>query len=235
MKTLAKTKPVRIPARDEKTKKFIALGETETALAAFESYYQMGQERAYAKVAAMYKVNSATIYNWSKKFGWKTRIQERNLRFANKLEDATTAQTIGVRVKYSNEFGKMIKDFLVYVEDRKREYLQDLRLYRALMKKWILLSVEQQRGLNAPKRPKPFVVIRDVSDLERIVKLQMLMLGEGEEKPKDLQSKEERLEALIKTDQSIRDIIAEAWRKTRTISLLQGGKAAQSPEKKDVS
>lgn len=225
--------------RQEKSSKFATIGETQEMLQAYEDYYQAGENRSYEKIAVKYKVTTQTIYNWSKRYGWKQRIEERNLKFSKKLEETTDAQAIGIRMKYSNELGKMVRDFLAYVEEMKRRYQQRLREYRIAKKKLDALKDEEKeafRKANAQElvQPEPFVVIKNVQDIEKIVKLQMLMLGEtaaaGEKDGKvEGMTKEERIEQLMKADKSVRELIAEAWRKTRPVSLLQGGKKAEPP------
>ena len=87
----------------------------------------MGEERSYAKVAAKFGLNKMTIYDWSKKFNWRKRILDRNLTFAEKLEQGAAAEVIGIKVEYSRAFGGLIKDFLLMVEDARKERTTRIR------------------------------------------------------------------------------------------------------------
>lgn len=52
--------------------------ENELQKQAFEMYYGLGLKRTYAAVAKAFEKSISTIKNWSRAFGWRQRIEQRN-------------------------------------------------------------------------------------------------------------------------------------------------------------
>ena len=52
--------------------------ENELQKQAFEMYYGLGLKRTYAVVAKAFEKSISTIKNWSRAFGWRQRIEQRN-------------------------------------------------------------------------------------------------------------------------------------------------------------
>ena len=52
--------------------------ENELQKQAFEMYYGLGLKRTYAVVAKEFEKSISTIKNWSRAFGWRQRIEQRN-------------------------------------------------------------------------------------------------------------------------------------------------------------
>jgi len=52
--------------------------ENELQKQAFEMYYGLGLKRTYAVVAKEFEKSISTIKNWSRAFGWRRRIEQRN-------------------------------------------------------------------------------------------------------------------------------------------------------------
>ena len=207
--------------KDPLTNKFLPLEENELTLKAFEIYYNQGLKRSYKRTAKEVSVTIPTIFNWSKKFNWQTRIKERNNEFSNDLKEATTNNVIGIKVRYSNAVATLVKDFLLYCDEMKKIYELKRREWN---KKNMMYRQDRVANPDPGPKPKPFTIIKDISDLEKIVKLELLLLGESTDRKEQVtREKDDRITDLIKTDESVRSLLADAWRKTR-IQVLQGGK-----------
>lgn len=207
--------------KDPITNKFLPLEENELTLKGFEIYYNQGLKRSYRQTAKEVSVTIPTIFNWSKKFNWQARIKERNNEFSNDLKEATTNNVIGIKVRYSNAVASLVKDFLSYCDEMKKQYEMKRREWN---KKNMIYRQNRAKNPDPGPKPKPFTIIKDITDLEKIVKLELLLLGESTDRKESVvREKDDRIKDLINTDENIRSILADAWRKTR-ISVLQGGK-----------
>ncbi len=62
---------------------------------AFEIYASQGNGRSYEKVAAVLNVSVASVKLWGRTYGWRRRVQERELETARQIADRTlqTAMT----------------------------------------------------------------------------------------------------------------------------------------------
>ena len=56
---------------------------------ALEYYYSLSEHRSYEKVAAEFGVASSTVKLWGKSFGWRKRIQQRDVEIARDVATRT--------------------------------------------------------------------------------------------------------------------------------------------------
>ena len=114
--------------------------ETEAQKQAFDLYYGMGEKRSLEAVANACGRSNRTIGEWSRKFGWKDRIVQRE------IEDAANQGSVANSVI-----------------DAKAEYR---KIIRALVAGFV-------KDYKAGK-----IRIKNVQDFERVVKLDLMLLGE---------------------------------------------------------
>lgn len=114
--------------------------ETEAQKQAFDLYYGMGEKRSLEAVAAGCGRSTRTIGEWSRSFGWKDRVVQRE------IEDAANQGSVANSVI-----------------DAKAEYR---KIIRALIAGFV-------KDYKAGK-----VRIKNITDFERVVKLDLMLLGE---------------------------------------------------------
>ena len=114
--------------------------ETEAQKQAFDLYYGMGEKRSLEAVAAGCGMSTRTIGEWSRRFGWKDRVVQRE------IEDAANQGSVANSVI-----------------DAKAEYR---KIIRALIAGFV-------KDYKAGK-----VRIKNITDFERVVKLDLMLLGE---------------------------------------------------------
>lgn len=68
--------------------------EKEHHKQAFETYYGLGLKRTYKAVADKYEVSVSTIKNWSRSFGWRDRIVERDAAITRQVANRTLQEGI---------------------------------------------------------------------------------------------------------------------------------------------
>lgn len=61
--------------------------ETPEQKQAFETYFMMGEDRSYRKLAKMLNKGVTTIYNWAQWFNWQERIEEREKQVQKIVEE----------------------------------------------------------------------------------------------------------------------------------------------------
>ena len=67
---------------------------------AFEVYGSQGHARSYEKVAEALNVSVASVKQWGAAFGWRSRLQERELETARQIADRTLQHTISDQERY---------------------------------------------------------------------------------------------------------------------------------------
>lgn len=61
---------------------------------AFECYVALGEKRSFKQVAKQAGVSLSTIKLWSRSFGWRQRIRERDAQIARRVADQTLQSDI---------------------------------------------------------------------------------------------------------------------------------------------
>lgn len=111
---------------------------------AFEYYYSLGQGRTIPQVAKKFGKSSRTVYEWSRKFNWQERIEQRDIEIGRRLEEKTIDTVVNEKARYR----KIIK----------------------------LAIAEFVKNLQAGK-----VKADSIVDLERLIKLDLTLMGEPTE------------------------------------------------------
>lgn len=83
---------------------------------AFEYYYSLGDKRNCSRVADEFQVSERTVYNWSKWFKWQERLQERDIKNADKLAEQTDETILNAKSKY-----------IALIQDTLQEYRRALK------------------------------------------------------------------------------------------------------------
>ena len=112
---------------------------------AFDHYYSCGSDRSLAKTGEYLGIHVRTITNWSKTDNWQTRIQQRDIENARRMEEKTNEAITDIRADYR----KIIKATIA-------DYIKKLKTGE--------------------------VSVGTVTDFERLVKLDLLLMGEATEK-----------------------------------------------------
>jgi hypothetical protein len=77
---------------------------------AFEVYYKM-KKRSCSKVAEKLGVKPETVENWSTKFHWQDRIDERDKLIADKVTTINIEKDIDIRAKLYNAIGLAVDKY----------------------------------------------------------------------------------------------------------------------------
>lgn len=111
---------------------------------AFEYYYSLGQGRSIPPVAKKFGKSNRTVYEWSRKFNWQERVEQRDIEIGRRLEEKTIDTVVNEKARYR----KIIK----------------------------LAIAEFVKNLQAGK-----VKADNIMDLERLIKLDLTLMGEPSE------------------------------------------------------
>jgi len=182
-------------------------------LEAFEYYYGLGANRSYRQVAKKFQVHHQTVVYWAKRNHWQDKIIERNATLAAQLEEATTSHVIGVKINYSHFIAQCVRDFIKYVDDMKK-------LRKAAIKENREALERREKGVKklTNKDLAAYSVIKNVHELELVIKLQLLLLGEAtERKEQSIEHEDRQLDKLLETDEQARSLIKDIYRKSKII------------------
>lgn len=84
----------------------LPIRENSRHLAAFETYFAIGEGRSHAEVARRIGVHVGSVDNWSRAFGWEKRIAERDKEIAaivakGAVEDEAKSRKLQLQVARS--------------------------------------------------------------------------------------------------------------------------------------
>lgn len=85
--------------------------ETPEMIEAFEYYYSLGHKRSTEKVAQYFKKDQTTIKRWSVSFDWQTRIQDRNQKVKQRVEEISVEQIAREKASYRKIARATVKEF----------------------------------------------------------------------------------------------------------------------------
>jgi len=127
-----------------------------------------------------------------------------------KIKESRIHRVVGKKIRYGDAMATLMSDFLRYCDEMEKHYKEDLKEWKAKAKAHKKDGTKPHPG----KEPKRFTLIKSIKDLERIIKLELLLGELTKESEKRVNTEEERLEYLIRTDKEVRDLLAELWRRT---------------------
>lgn len=144
-----------------KIKKQTRISRKDKADLAFEYYYTLGPDRNFDKVAEQFQVSLSTIKNYSMKYNWKERKLQRDIEIQKQMQEKTNTQVVDIKAKYRN-------DVNVAMAPLKHELNQ------------IIIKLKNKEKLGWVKSFEDFE--RLTRCLERLAKLDLLLLGEATDK-----------------------------------------------------
>lgn len=122
---------------------------------AFEFYYSEGQARSLQRTCQKFRVSLVSVKKWSVEFSWQNRIEQRDIENSRKLERKTNNLVVDIRANYRKEIESNLK----------------------ILKATIATAVGKlQSGEMVVDNPHQLQAI--MNTYERIVKLDLLLLGE---------------------------------------------------------
>jgi transposase len=132
-------------SREDKTMAKTRLLQTEKEhhKQAFEVYYALGLKRTYQAVADKFGVSTSTIKNWSRSFGWRKRIADRDATMTRQTIDQVCRQGVEENERYlrivQTALMRSVRDI---AEGKVKVRMQDLE-------KLILFDERLRRGANS--------------------------------------------------------------------------------------
>ena len=93
--------------------------ETLACRDAFEHYYSLGESRSMQKVAIEVGKSLPTIKRYSVSFNWRTRVEQRDLSIADKVEKQTIATVVNSKARYREIIHDLTDEFVRAVADGK--------------------------------------------------------------------------------------------------------------------
>jgi hypothetical protein len=140
---------------------------------AFEHYYASGATRSLRYTAGVQGVSIKSIGAWSREFDWPSRVEQRDMQNAKRLQKATDDTVVAVKAKYR-------------------------KIVQAAIGKFV-------QGLQTDA-----IAVETVTDLERLIKLDLLLMGEATDKTEHAHSLEERFDFDALSDNELRERMADA-------------------------
>jgi hypothetical protein len=94
--------------------------EKQKHLDAFEFFYLMGgvaSDENCSKVAGKFQVSERTFWNWYKNFGWKERVELRNIEINKEVIKKTNPAIVDNKAKYLTYVHKLFDDWKKKVDN----------------------------------------------------------------------------------------------------------------------
>ena len=121
------------------------MNETLRHRQAFDYYYGLGDKRSYSQVAEKLHVSDTSIAKWSKAHDWGSRVEQRDIENARRIEKKTDDTIVNTKARYR----KIIKALIAKAVDKIK------------------------KGELDPET---------IQDVERLAKLDLLLMGEATER-----------------------------------------------------
>lgn len=144
---------------------------------AFEYYYFLGEKRNLEQVAVRFGVSKRSADRWSKSFNWQQRVIQRDAELAKKTAEKNIESIVKIKADYRNE----IKMGLGAVKGAIATALRALGAYNKKNKTPDLYDLERD-GPTFKVMTTAFDLEKLMNCFEKLVKLDMLLLGEDTEK-----------------------------------------------------
>ncbi len=138
--------------------------EKQIHLDAFEYFYSLGgaaTDKNVSKMSVKCQVSERTIWRWYKEFGWKERVQLRDIDVQKRVEKKTNETIADNKAKYLSYVHKLFDDW--------------------------------KRKVDQGHVP---VEIKSVSDVDKVVKLGLLLQDEATEKNVTIVNTQQGMERL---------------------------------------
>lgn len=83
---------------------------------AFELYYSLGDSRTLEQVAEKIGKSTRTLYEWSRRFNWKERVEQYNIEVTKGLKDKTINAVVDEKANYRKIIKLAIMDFVARLQ-----------------------------------------------------------------------------------------------------------------------
>jgi len=160
--------------------------ESQEQINAFQIYYDMGKERSLIKLVALTHRHNVTLAQWSKKWNWQERVKQKDIDVAKRVQEHLIVTGVQVKQHYQKKIHKLITKFFEYVDTCNKEAELD------------------------PDNKKPYILIRNASDLDALVKLEMLLLNEPTSRTSLITNNKE-LEEFLSSNTEAREAIRTVY------------------------
>lgn len=180
----------------ERSITYLERAETTRHMQAFEFWFSLGGERTVRAVAQRFGVSDESIQRWIKRFDWDKRLAKRNNMIRKRLDSSAVHNVVQTRQKFAKDIKKTIESYLKSVTKLVKEH-------------------------DAKGNP----LITDAADLEKMVKLYLLLEGEPTSKVANenintnVDMSKQEIEDWLKSDTESQRLLTEAFRRKAGVAV----------------
>jgi len=124
---------------------------------AFAYYYSLLDERSLKKVAIKFDAPLATIKTWSSRYGWKNRVLQMDIEYAERVKEKMLEQAAN----------QTVADLKIIERLHTR--------FEGLLDRALLLKDEKTGEVRKIDESEALSLIRDIDDFSKLVKLRRLL------------------------------------------------------------
>lgn len=185
----------------ERTLTYLDVAETTRHMQAFEFWFSLGGERTAKAVGQKFGVGYETVQRWMKMFNWEERLAKRNKMIRKRLDSSAVHNVVQTRQKFAKDIKKAIEKFLKTVLGT--------------------MKTISENGDNG----KAYPLITDAADLEKMVKLYLLLEGEPTSKVANenintnVDMSKQEIEDWLKSDTESQRLLTEAFRRKAGVAV----------------
>ncbi len=188
---------------------------------AFEQYYMMGEDRTLIELSRRFGWEPNKLSRWRREFQWELKISERDELVGEILKVKAAKNVVIAKLEYSSIVNRVIREFVKNMDDYNKKV------------------AEVNKRARKPEDMLPFKsLIYKAEDLERLVKLQLLLMGDVTERTESITiDKEQMIESQIAQDQETRELLKNLYQRTRSftsqtkkIAIMDGGNGSGGRE-----
>lgn len=184
-----------------KNKKLMRKIQKKDENIAFEQYYLLGEDRSLAKLCREYGWDLQKVVRWRNEFGWESRVAERDELVGLAIQRTAVASIVNVKVQYSSVINKCVRDMVRNMEEYNRKV------------------AEVNRRAKNPKDLIPYKnLIYNAEDLERLVKLDMLLRGDVTERKEVIGVGTEIIREQLDRDEQTRELLKGLYYRTKSFA-----------------
>lgn len=136
--------------------------ETAKHLEAYEYFFSLGDRRSLQRVTDKFTVSRVSVSKWCKLFDWRRKVEKRDKKIADKVSEKTDK----AMVKYKETYIEFSEDL---VEDAIRQFKGEPEVFECT----------ECKKENIITRPR--LRCHSIFDVERAIKLHLLLVGEPTE------------------------------------------------------
>jgi hypothetical protein len=202
------TPPEAVEIFEPEEKKARRLNQHEQA---FEYYYALGPSRKVKEVAVYFQISTAVVAMWKAKGKWDKKVAERDGVVDEELTKSAAHRIVTKKIKYSKTIEEYIDEFMeIYRAENKRIKAMN----EAIRKSNKHLPVTERKPL------LPYnTLIKKVGDLEALIKLELLLLGDASitDPGNKAVPEDSTIEKLLKSDPKCRELLTDLYRRSKSM------------------